>query len=347
MSDQTLFLLDTIIAQIDKKEIELIITEQVKNEFYCNRPNVINTSIIDLRKSLNINLIFPALLKNYKGIKKVDSIRAKLSEKYQLIIDEFVKRATNPQSNINKKIDKLFTRGRVMNENDQIIQRAHIRHLRGNPPFKDNHDFGDCITWEALLEYASDADLTIISNDGDYEFVSYQGKGEIKDFLMREWKNRNNKDVVLVKSLGEFLKPYIDKEKIKTEAIEEAIIEEKDASRISGMVISEIPPGYASANFLNGNAVISGLNNISTCDPSLATFGVGGRNYYSAEINNAGLTNIASSNLFAGTISSLGMDIVNHPACLVCGKEKLISTGSSICSDCINNGTIGTMEGLK
>lgn len=237
MSDEKLFLLDTLIDQILKKKIELVMPEQVIHEFRRNKSNVINETIIILNKQLNLNINPPVILKSYKKVKQIEKMIDKLVIKYKELIDEFKRRALNPQSDVNKKLNRIMSLAKNIGDDERIIQKAYFRHLRGDPPQKDNHDFGDCILWETLLENESDSDLVIITKDGDYEFDNLSKKGEINEFIKSEWASKKGKNVRLFKELTVFLKPYFDKKEIRDEKIKEAITEEVGLSKYSNLNI--------------------------------------------------------------------------------------------------------------
>jgi len=68
----------------------------------------------------------------------------------------------NQDSEINKTIKSLFDSAVLVDEDDNILNQAHKRILKGNPPGK-NGSIGDAIVWEILINHYKDETVYIIS----------------------------------------------------------------------------------------------------------------------------------------------------------------------------------------
>ena len=93
--------------------------------------------------------------------------------------------------------------------------------MKGNPPRKSDHSYGDAIIWETLLKEGKNDNLVLITKDGDFAEI-HKGKPAISQFLFVEWriKTKKKKRVVLYKSLAEFVNSFNKKETIKKEIVQ-------------------------------------------------------------------------------------------------------------------------------
>lgn len=156
-SDELEELKKSLVA-VERKRIRLYITEQVINEFKRNR----EAKIADALKRFTDQTLpdqFPQICKAY---------------------DEY---------NILKKILRRYSevRGQLLEKlevDENIIERAKIRVMRGNPPGKIN-SYGDSINWGLLLENVpNDEDLHLVTEDQDY--TSKIAKDKLTQFL--DWE---------------------------------------------------------------------------------------------------------------------------------------------------------------
>ena len=293
MSKQSLTSLTSLIKLIKTKKIELILPKQIEDEFYRDK-NIVSRDFISNLKKLHVenkfysdknitsknselNIEIPTFLRSYRGIKKLNVLSKKLKkiEKEKIksiknineklekikkdILLEHNKRISNPKSEINFKIKQIFDLAIKPIEDEKILQKAYFRTLRGNPPRKNNNSFGDAIIWETVLENYSDKKLVIISGDSD--FSSETNKEKINEFLEREWKNQNEKEIKLFTNFGEFINSFTRKHTVKDEIIEE----EKRVSVMSSSVIKSISDINYS-NIINSKSVIAGpVDSLAGC----------------------------------------------------------------------------------
>lgn len=218
MSDQSLTSLDSLLGLIKTKKIELILPKQIRDEFFRDKSIVSKDFIFGLEKNLDIRT--PLFLKSYKKVKDLSSLVSKLEKIKKDIIIENNKRISNPKSKINTKIKKVFDLALKPDESEALLQKAYFRTLRGNPPRKNNKSFGDAIIWETVIDRYIDEDITIISNDGDFE--SETVKENINEFLENEWKQKSTKSIKLYCNFGTFINDISGKKKpVRKEIIEE------------------------------------------------------------------------------------------------------------------------------
>jgi predicted nucleic acid-binding protein len=189
---------------VEKEKVELLVSQQVLDEFWRNRERVIADAMKNFRDSKaaakipNIIRAYPESKDLREAVDKVNAIVRQLGEKANADIEADSLKA-------DEVVRELFSVIKVGEITSEIVQRARLRSDIGNPPGKRD-SIGDAINWEWLLEQDVDfwdRELVLISADGDYE--SELTKGKPKEFLLREWNTRNpDCQLVLDKSLPEF-----------------------------------------------------------------------------------------------------------------------------------------------
>lgn len=219
LSDQSLVLLDSLIEIIKDKKISLILPQQIRDEFLRNTNKVTNKVQSEMKSALrSTDFSIPAFLISYKRVKELRSLSKKSNKILKEILLEYEKRTVNPKSKINLKINQVFKLATPAKDSKDILDKAYYRTLRGNPPRKGNKSFGDAIIWETVLEMYSDEDLIIISNDGDFEDETKKIK--IHSFLLKEFKEKNGKNIEVYRNLADLIKRF-GKRKVAKEVIEE------------------------------------------------------------------------------------------------------------------------------
>jgi len=134
---------------IDNERVKLYVTDQVRYEFRRNREG----KFADAMKRFNaegLNDQFPQMCKEYDPDYKAmrEAIRGFRDAKKRLLAkvnEDFEKEALKADEII--KI--LFSKAVKINASDEIIRKAEVRNLRGNPPGKKD-SIGDAINWECL-----------------------------------------------------------------------------------------------------------------------------------------------------------------------------------------------------
>lgn len=188
-----------------KMDATFICTEQVKNEYIKNRSHAIreisDKSRIELRDEL------PLLLGNQDEKSQYKELIKDLKELLSNTNRKLDTKAKQNNLGADKIIKQIFKNSEFIKIDDNIVQRAHARFLRGFPPRKNKKDnlIGDAINWEALKTKADlFDDLIIISSDGD--FASYINPSEAHEILQNEWESAYGEKLLLYKSLTSFLK---------------------------------------------------------------------------------------------------------------------------------------------
>lgn len=224
--------------------LHLIVTEQSIQEFKRGVVGRVNEECQKIEKNQRAHFNYPeAAAETSKGAKKKDS-KLEISTHYPDEVDSAIKAAKEKIDQANKLIEKYYEEkhktflkevpirekliydilklGQRIPYSDEIFARAEIRHIKGNPPKKNNDgSYGDAINWESLLKYADSDDLVLISKDGDFS-EEYTDVTKIRRFLMEEWETITGKKIELHDSLGEFINKFV-----KTKAIKEEVIQEE------------------------------------------------------------------------------------------------------------------------
>lgn len=205
---------------IKDEKIKLITTSQIRDEYLRQAPRFIDNV---LKEFAAINFTFS----NTGG--KISEDR--LKEFSRLVVKGKTDFKTNKEDyrntkkyldEVDKTIIEIFNLSNIEEVENEIISKAQIRYIKGNPPRKstDDEKYGDCINWEFLLAKGPKLDITMITTDSD--FTETLGKKTIiKSFLQAEWEKKTNKKIKLIKSLGEFLNTIKGAKKIPNDVIEQ------------------------------------------------------------------------------------------------------------------------------
>ena len=187
---------------IEAREITLLITDQVINEYYRNREKKINDAIKQIR---DIKQDFPRFIVDYKEYLELRDIYKNYSSKYEELMDKV---ATDISSNTlaaDRIITDLITVAKQLNHQKVHLEKAKERISVGNPPGK-NGSLGDAINWEILLDFAYDEyeEIHFVSIDKDYGSILDDNK--INEYLEREWSNKVKNKLYYYDRLSSFFK---------------------------------------------------------------------------------------------------------------------------------------------
>jgi predicted nucleic acid-binding protein len=228
---------------IEKGKVELLTSQQVIDEFWKNRERVIADSIKTLRDS-KVAINIPNIARAHP---KATELRDAAKRANALVADirkDVAEQIEADELKADHVIEELFEKVAVGSVSDEVIRKARTRLDLGRPPGKKGA-LGDAINWEWLLEQEIefwDDELVVVSADGDYE--SELAKGKPREFLIREWGERNPVcELVLETSLTEFLSkrfPGIDlaEEVDKVEEIER--LEQSSAFEITHRAVAAL-----------------------------------------------------------------------------------------------------------
>jgi predicted nucleic acid-binding protein len=203
LNQEDLAELNKLIEAIDRQQITLLLTEQLIDEFNRNREQRIDGAIKSLRTQ-TFNPQFPQLSEDYP---EVELLRESLKQ-YERIHVALINKITADIKAKNLKADRivrsLFSSGKKLVANLDILDRARFRMGVGNPPGKNN-SLGDAINWECLLDGVPiGEDLYFIT--GDKDFASALNEDEFSDFLLNEWYDRKQTKINFYKRLSGFCK---------------------------------------------------------------------------------------------------------------------------------------------
>lgn len=210
---------------VEKGKVELLVSTQVVDEFWRNRERVIADAMKAFRESKAAAKI-PNIIRIYPEAKELKATIDKANDMVKALIAKATADIENDALKADEVIRELLSAVNVGTITDDLFARAKRRTDVGNPPGKAD-SLGDALNWEWLLEQEIefwDDELVLISSDNDYE--SELVKGKPREFLLREWKEKNPTcELLLEKSLTEFLlKRFPDiqlaEEVDKVEAIE-------------------------------------------------------------------------------------------------------------------------------
>ena len=206
---------------IDKGEVTLWLTEQIKDEFKRNREAKIADATKRLREQKSKGQ-FPQICKDYEEYSQIRDLQNDYNKALSSLIDKVNEDITKRTLKADEKIDELFTKARVIPTTEELVAKARFRMDVRNPPGKDG-SLGDAINWEALLGSVEDGEkLYLVADDKDYYSVLDDTK--LKDFLIDEWEERKNSDVYFYRRLSQFFKEYYPDIKLASELEKELAI---------------------------------------------------------------------------------------------------------------------------
>jgi hypothetical protein len=206
---------------IDKKEVTLWLTQQVKDEFRRNR----ESKVLDALKKLNEQKTkpqFPQICKDYGEYPEIRDLQKEYDKKISALIEIVTKDVKNRTLKADQKIEELFNKAKYIASTEEIVSKARFRMDVRNPPGKDG-SLGDAINWESLLiNIPYGQRLYLVADDKDYYSVLDENK--LKEFLVDEWQLAKNEDVVFYRRLSQFFKEHYPDIKLATELEKELAI---------------------------------------------------------------------------------------------------------------------------
>jgi predicted nucleic acid-binding protein len=200
-SSDTLEELKKLSVAVENKSIRLYITEQLINEFRRNREAKI-ADACNKFKAQKLPDQFPEICKAYEEYGELREILREFQETREHLIENLNNDIESKQLLADKTIEKLFDVAKVLEVDEDIVEKAKKRVMLGNPPGKSN-SYGDSINWECLLEKVpSGRDLYLVTDDQDY--ASKINKGKLAEFLELEWTGKKSSSIFYYRRLSEF-----------------------------------------------------------------------------------------------------------------------------------------------
>ena len=202
-TNEDLTKLEELALMIERKEIDLLLPQQVIDETRRNRANVINNSFKKFGEA-KISLEFPSYCKKYEQYTPMQKCLEQLKEFHRGMITDIQKDLDDQRLPADSLIQQLFNLATTMDNTQQSIECARLRIELGNPPGKKG-SIGDAVIWETLLTKVKKGDsLCIVSDDSD--FRSPLGKDSLNEFLQQEWSAAKNSELYFYRNLSEFFK---------------------------------------------------------------------------------------------------------------------------------------------
>ena len=200
---------------LDNKEIRLIITRQVIDEFYRNREAKIADSLKSVKDQKPSDK-FPGIFREYEEFEFLKKALNEYKEYKKQIMVKLMKDIADKNLKADLIIKNLFDKAEHMETDKEILLAAKNRMDIGNPPGKKG-SYGDAINWETLIMRASNNDLYFIARDKDYD-SPMEGKNLMNDFLMVEWNEKKKSDIHYYNELSTFFKNEYPKIELTVEA---------------------------------------------------------------------------------------------------------------------------------
>lgn len=202
-SSDDLAQLQKLVAEVAAGKIELLLTDQVRNEFFRNREGKIAETLRGFTEKAGIDK-FPRLIQHYDDFTKLEEATKAykdLKENIILALDNDILKRTLPAD---LTFDEITNVAKVIETTPQAIADAKMRIAVGNPPGKRG-SLGDAINWELLMKACpKESDLFVVTQDRD--FVSPIDSTRFSEFLADEWRERCSGKVYLFANLRSLFK---------------------------------------------------------------------------------------------------------------------------------------------
>lgn len=218
--------LKKLVKLAENNQIEMLLPQQVADEFWRNRERVIRDALDTFAKT-KAQQFLPNIIRTNPKSNDLRKAVEQVSTLVKALRDETDTAINNQELAADKIIESLLKKCKPVAP--EIIQKAMLRKQLGNPPGKSD-SLGDAVNWEWLLSRSTTFDdLTIISADSDFE--SELLPSAPKEFLIREWERVTTSGILkLYKSLPEFLKAHFPEIKLSDEIDKLAAIEKLEKS---------------------------------------------------------------------------------------------------------------------
>jgi PIN domain len=198
--------LSKLADRVSNKEVTLLITDQIMNEFYRNREQRIEGTL----KSFYGQTFNPQLPQICEKYLEAEQLRIALKEYEQVHSVMVAKVAIDIKAKklqADRVVQSLFNAGTKVSIDSSIVDLARLRMSLGNPPGKNN-SLGDAINWECLLTAVPrGTDLFLISGDKDYS--SPLGDETFSGFLQDEWEQKKQSEIFFYRRLSSFFKEQL------------------------------------------------------------------------------------------------------------------------------------------
>ena len=209
-------------AAVQKRDILLLVPDQVVDEFRRNRDAKIADALKGLRAQ-KLAFQYPQMCKDYSEYGELRELQGDYEQKHARLVERVLEDASHENLNADDIVQQLFSLGQSIRTTPEILADARTRIELGNPPGKSG-SLGDAVNWEALLEGApSGQTLHFVTEDRDY--WSALDSGAFSSFLIDEWTDTKECALKPYKRLSDFLSEDFPEIRLADESEKDALIE--------------------------------------------------------------------------------------------------------------------------
>jgi hypothetical protein len=188
-----------LIVAVREGPTNLVLTQQIVEEFDRNREGAIAESLSSLEKA-DIPKGFPRLFTSYPEFAEMQDALTNYESNRAALLSQGRSDADARTLHADRLIDELFGVVTKIDREPETVARAQSRVAVGNPPGKGG-SLGDAINWETLLSSVPDGEeLLLVSADSD--FASSLDPTRLDAFLAAEWRSAKRSVVEFHRSLN-------------------------------------------------------------------------------------------------------------------------------------------------
>lgn len=220
--------MEKMIHAIQSEELRVLLPSQVIDEYWRNRETVISDTLKKFRDERTPNQ-YPRLLSGYQELDAIRGLGVELEKKRQSLIEQVEDDARSGSLKADKLVARVFELAEVIEDSGAILKAARWRFDRGNPPGKRG-SYGDAIIWESLLAGAEEGGLLYFVS-GDTDFSSSLDRGQLSQFLVKEWKEEVGGRIELFSTLGTLFREHYPGIELKIEFEQNRAVDKLSSSR--------------------------------------------------------------------------------------------------------------------
>lgn len=212
------------------KGIEIILTQQVLDEFRRNREQKIQNA---LKKFEEVDFSsFPQMIKPYPEYSDLQAKKREFQKIKKDILDKINSDKTTKSLKADTVIDQIFATVQLIKLSDGIYERARRRRSLGNPPGKKSDSIGDEVNWESLLAFTQTDEILAIKQGGndlhlitsDRDWASKFNPNVADPYLVDEWSRITGGELFLYKQLSDFTTKHFPEIDLVTETRKQQLI---------------------------------------------------------------------------------------------------------------------------
>lgn len=193
--------IEVLADAVEQGTFTLLVTDQVEKEFWKNREGKIASALKEFH-SFKFKNAAPMIVREHDKFNDYQTQLHKAEELHREIHADLCRAAVEEQTSVDVLIRRIFAKANKIEANEQDVECARRRMLRGIPPGKQN-SMGDQLNWECLLTHAPSGDIRIVSKDGDY--AAEANKDTLKSYLRNEWEKKKSGKAILYTRFSQLL----------------------------------------------------------------------------------------------------------------------------------------------